>query len=128
MDGQACRRLIAAARKVQENAYAPYSKFTVGAALLAEDGTVYTGCNVENASYGLTICAERNAIFHAVACGCHTFQAIAIAGDGKGFTSPCGACRQVMAEFSIPQVIMAEADDTYVIKTLDDLLPSSFSL
>lgn len=120
--------LIAAARKVQANAYAPYSHFTVGAALLGADGEIYTGCNVENASYGLSICAERNAIFHAVACGCTAFTALAIAGDSEGFTTPCGACRQVMAEFQIPYVILTRPDDTYELFTWQELLPHSFTL
>lgn len=102
--------------------------FTVGAAVLAADDTVYTGCNVENSSYGLSCCAERNAIFHGAACGCRQFQAIAIVGDAAGFTMPCGACRQVMAEFQIPYVIVTKPDDTYRIMTLEELLPHSFSL
>lgn len=119
-------RLIRAAREVQERAYAPYSHFRVGAALLGEDGTVYTGCNVENASYGLTICAERNAIFHAVACGCRRFAALVITGDSKDLTAPCGACRQVMAEFAIPEIILARPDDSYETFTLQQLLPLTF--
>ncbi len=128
MDDASCRALIAAARQTQQNAYAPYSHFTVGAAVLAADGTVYTGCNVENSSYGLSCCAERNAIFHGIACGCRQFQAIAIAGDAAGFTMPCGACRQVMAEFQIPYVIVTKPDDTYRVMTWEELLPHSFSL
>lgn len=128
IDDASCRALIAAARQMQQNAYAPYSHFTVGAAVLAADGTVYTGCNVENSSYGLSCCAERNAIFHGVACGCRQFQAIAIVGDAEGFTMPCGACRQVMAEFQIPHVIVTKPDDTYHVMTLEELLPHLFSL
>ncbi len=128
IDDASCRALIAAARQTQQNAYAPYSHFTVGAAVLAADGTVYTGCNVENSSYGLSCCAERNAIFHGAACGCRQFQVIAIVGDAAGFTMPCGACRQVMAEFQIPYVIVTKPDDTYRIMTLEELLPHSFSL
>ena len=88
--------LIAAARAARENAYAPYSNFRVGAALRASSGRVFGGCNVENASYGLTVCAERVAIFKAVSEGEKHFSAIAIAADEKTFTSPCGACRQVI--------------------------------
>ncbi len=128
IDEASCRALIAAARQTQKNAYAPYSHFTVGAAVLADDGTIYTGCNVENSSYGLSCCAERNAIFHGAACGCRTFQAIAIVGDAADFTMPCGACRQVMAEFQIPYVIVTKPDNTYRIMTLAELLPHSFSL
>ncbi len=128
IDDASCRALIAAARQTQQHAYAPYSHFTVGAAVLAADGTVYTGCNVENSSYGLSCCAERNAVFHGVACGCRQFQAIAIVGDAAGFIMPCGACRQVMAEFQIPYVIVTKPDDTYRVMTLAELLPHSFSL
>ena len=126
VDEKTVARLIRAARDVQERAYAPYSHFRVGAALLGEDGTVYTGCNVENASYGLTICAERNAIFHAVACGCCHFTALLITGDSKDLTAPCGACRQVMAEFSIPEIILVRPDDSYETFTLQQLLPLNF--
>lgn len=126
VDEKTVARLIRAARDVQERAYAPYSHFRVGAALLGEDGTVYTGCNVENASYGLTICAERNAIFHAVACGCRHFTALLITGDSKDLTAPCGACRQVMAEFSIPEIILVRPDDSYETFTLHQLLPLNF--
>ena len=126
VDEKTVARIIRAARDVQERAYAPYSHFRVGAALLGEDGTVYTGCNVENASYGLTICAERNAIFHAVACGCRHFTALLITGDSKDLTAPCGACRQVMAEFSIPEIILVRPDDSYETFTLQQLLPLNF--
>lgn len=121
-------RLIAAARAVQARAYAPYSTFTVGAAVLTADGAIYTGCNVENASYGLSCCAERNAIFQAVAAGCRDFQALAITGDAPEYTMPCGACRQVLAEFQVPTIIITKPDDTYRVLTLADLLPYSFVL
>ncbi len=93
-------RLLVAARAVRTNAIAPYSNFRVGAALLAEDGTVYTGCNVENATYGLTICAERVALFKAVSEGARKFQAIAVVADTAEPTPPCGACRQLLWEFA----------------------------
>jgi cytidine deaminase len=94
------KRLIEVATLAKKNAYCPYSGFRVGAALLTEDGTVFSGCNVENSSYSLTICAERNAVFKAVCEGYVKFVAIAIASDQKGFLTPCGACRQVLAEFA----------------------------
>lgn len=118
--------LIIAARAVQKRAYVPYSHFRVGAAVLGCDGHIYTGCNVENASFGLTICAERNALFHAVAEGCREFLALAIVGDGSGLTPPCGACRQVMAEFHVPKIILARADGSYESYTLEELLPLTF--
>jgi len=89
-------RLVAAAVKVRDNAVAPYSKFHVGAALLAEDGRVFTGVNVESASYGLTVCAERNAVFKAMSEGARRFTALVVATDEERPTSPCGACRQVV--------------------------------
>jgi cytidine deaminase len=92
--------LHAAALAVQARAYAPYSQFQVGAALLGGDGRIFSGCNVENASYGLTVCAERNAVFAAVASGVRTFRAIAIVSSADVPITPCGACRQVLAEFA----------------------------
>lgn len=128
IDEDTCRTLIREARHVQKHAYAPYSKFTVGAALMGNDGTIYRGCNVENGSYGLTICAERNAIFQAVAAGGREFRAIAIAGDSEDFTMPCGACRQVLLEFRVPYCIVTRPDDTYEVMTLEELLPHGFAL
>jgi len=120
-------RLIRAALEARERAYAPYSHFAVGAALLAADGRIFTGCNVENASYGLTMCAERVALFKAVSEGAREFTAIAIA-CGAGPCAPCGACRQVLREFSPDLlVIMADAAGKEVRKErLSSLLPSSF--
>jgi len=118
--------LIAAARQVRENAYAPYSQFKVGAALLGKSGRIFVGCNVENASYGLTICAERNALFSAVAAGEREFVALVIAGkDSRVF--PCGACRQVLAEFceDLPIRIVGE-DGTQTETSLKQLLPFAF--
>lgn len=117
--------LIAAAADVRARAYAPYSHFAVGAALLAGDGQIYTGCNVENASYGLAICAERNAVAHAVAAGQRTFAAIAVVTE-NGVT-PCGACRQVLAEFN-PQLLVIVADVSGNRKRyrLSELLPAAF--
>ena len=93
-------RLIEVATLAKVNAYSPYSQFRVGAALLTEDYTMFAGCNVENSSYGLTICAERNAVFKAVCAGQTTYSAIAIVSDDNDFITPCGACRQVLAEFA----------------------------
>ena len=118
--------LLNIAAQASQEAYAPYSKFHVGAALLTENGAVFTGCNVENASYGLTLCAERVAIFKAISAGVRSFQAIAISVPGGG--SPCGACRQVMNEFN-PHLPIILGDPTGKIMsetTLDILLPAAF--
>jgi len=125
-------KLIASAKEAMMRAYSPYSGYKVGAALLCKDGTIYQGCNIENASYGGTNCAERTAFFKAVYDGHRDFTAIAICGgkDGKitGFFPPCGICRQVMGEFCGKDflVYMIGANDTYEVKTLDQLLPCSF--
>ncbi len=124
--------LIAAAREAMANAYAPYSNFRVGAAALASDGTMYRGCNVENASYGLTVCAERNAIFSAVADGKIEFVAVAVVTNCNNPARPCGACPQVIAEFSQadnPIVILsATVSGEVVIESISDLLPETFCL
>lgn len=123
------KELIQMAKSAREKAYAPYSRFRVGAALLCEDGATYTGCNVENASSGATCCAERTAVFKAVSEGHKEFKKIAIAGSGNGYTSPCGICRQVLSEFCGPDfpVIMC-SPDSYKEVTLGELLPFAFSL
>jgi cytidine deaminase len=118
--------LIARARDVMERAYAPYSGFRVGAALLGEDGSVHTGCNVENASYGLTVCAERAAVSSAVAQGVRRFRAVAIAASGSSAVPPCGACRQVLAEFSPRMTIVSVGGGERSQWTLDELLPQPF--
>ncbi len=117
--------LIAAACDARSKAYAPYSNYRVGAALLAEDGRIFTGVNVENASYGLAICAERTAVFKMVSEGIQNFQAIAICTENAG--SPCGACRQVMVEFAgdVP-VYLVDADGNGRDATLYALLPDHF--
>ena len=116
--------LVARAQNVMRRAYAAYSEFRVGAALLATDGTVFDGCNVENASYGLTMCAERNAVFHAVAQGKKKFKSIAIVSDDEGFLSPCGACCQVMTEFAPKlEVILTNAAGKQKVTSLDKLFP-----
>ncbi|MDO9067065.1 MAG: cytidine deaminase [Deltaproteobacteria bacterium] len=118
--------LIKLARGARSKAYAPYSKFKVGAALLAKSGKVYTGCNVENASYGLTCCAERNAVFEAVGRGERDFIAIAIVSDSPEPTAPCGACRQVLNEFA-PELEVIMAGKKVSMKTsLKKLLPLAF--
>ncbi len=117
-------KLIAAASRVKHNAYAVYSNFRVGAALLADDGNIFEGCNVENSSYGLTICAERNAVFRAVAEGKQRFRALAISSDDAGFITPCGACRQVLAEFAPRmEIILTNAAGKKKVTTLDKLFP-----
>ena len=121
------QKLMDCAKKARENAYSPYSHFAVGAALLCEDGTLYEGCNIENASYGLTNCAERTAIFKAVSEGHIKFKALAVVADTEGPCAPCGACRQVMAEFKIPLIIMGNLMGNIKIVTIEELLPFSFS-
>jgi len=117
--------LIAAAAAVRERAYAPYSRFLVGAALRAADGTIFAGCNVENASYGLTICAERNAIAQAIAAGARDFTAVAVVSE-NGVT-PCGACRQVLVEFGPEMtVIVVDLRGRRRIYTLAELLLDAF--
>lgn len=121
------QKLMDCAIKARENAYSPYSHFAVGAALLCEDGTLYEGCNIENVSYGLTNCAERTAIFKAVSEGHIKFKALAVVADTEGPCAPCGACRQVMAEFKIPLIIMGNLMGNIKIVTIEELLPFSFS-
>lgn len=119
--------LIVLALEARKNAYAPYSHFPVGAALLAESGQVYAGCNVENASYGLSMCAERVALFKAVAAGERQFKAIAVVTETMA--TPCGACRQVLAEFGEDEleIIVADPEGQMEIYTLGELLPTSFT-
>lgn len=123
-------KLLKAAAKVSHQAHAPYSKFQVGAALLTDKGEIITGCNVENASYGLTICAERNAIFHAVATNRRTFKAVAVVASGGQMPFPCGACRQVLAEFCGPETTVLIAPRSkltdYDQSTMGELLPKTF--
>jgi cytidine deaminase len=122
--------LVNAAREAAAHAHCPYSRYPVGAALLTSDGQVYTGCNVENISYGLSSCAERTALFKAVSAGCRNFVALAVAGGEQKAAPPCGACRQVLAEFCPPEmpVIFARLKGGKVTTaTLGALLPLSFS-
>lgn len=122
------QELIAAALQAREKAYVPYSHFPVGAALLTEDGQLYTGCNIENASYGLTNCAERTAIFKAVSEGRLRFTTIAVIADTDGPVSPCGACRQVMSEFGGPEarVILTNLKGSVQVTSVRELLPGAF--
>ena len=127
------QQLIRMALAAREKAYAPYSDFMVGAALRAADGRIFTGCNVENAAFGSTICAERTALFKAVSEGEREFTAIAIVGSKVGekntlVTGPCGVCRQALFEFGGPSltVIMAKSEDDYIVTTLGELLPYGF--
>ncbi len=123
------KRLIECAIMARDFAYAPYSKFKVGAAVLTREGKIFSGCNVENASYGLTICAERVAIFKAVSEGYRSFRAIAVVGDTPSFVPPCGACRQVLREFSDDMlIIMGNLKGEFVERKLEELLPLAFGL
>lgn len=127
------KRLIREALQARERSYSPYSGYCVGAALLTADGKVYTGCNIENAAFSPTNCAERTAFFKAVSEGEREFAAIAVVGGRRGtvehFAWPCGVCRQVMAEFCDPDtftVITAISEDQYEQRFLKDMLPESF--
>jgi cytidine deaminase len=120
-------RLVESATEVREKAYAPYSSFTVGAAVVDTEGRIHTGCNVENASYGLSVCAERHAIAAAVSAGRKSFTGLAVVTDTSPPTSPCGACRQVLAEFGDFPVILANLDGVQTITSVARLLPDAFT-
>ena len=133
MEKAKIQELIRTAIEQLSYSYTPYSHFKVGAALLAENGTIYTGCNIENAAYTPTNCAERTAFFKAVSEGVRTFKAICIAGGMNGeltdYTAPCGVCRQVMMEFCSPEefeIILAKGEDDYKMYKLKDLMPLGF--
>jgi len=121
-------QLVSKAFEMLERSYVPYSNFPVGAALLCTDGTVFTGCNVENAAYGSTICAERTALLKAVSEGHKDdWQAIAIAGRGEDYCWPCGSCRQMLYEFAPDlKVLVARGDGAFVTTTLSELMPHGF--
>jgi cytidine deaminase len=123
------KELIRNAIKAREKAYVPYSNFKVGAAILTEDDKIYSGCNIENASFGATNCAERTAIFKAVSEGHNKIKAIAIVGDTRTYTYPCGICRQVISEFADAEstVILAKNENDYITKTLEEVLPGAFT-
>ncbi len=123
--------LINKAKEVSKNAYAPYSKFKVGAAAEFESGNIYTGCNVENASYGLTVCAERNAISSAIASGEKTkLKKLAIFSPNQKKCVPCGACRQWLAEFacSSAEIILEGENEEIIVMTLEEIFPNAFSI
>ncbi len=131
------KALVKEAFLARERAYAPYSGYMVGAALLTKDGRIYHGCNIENAAYSPTNCAERTAFFSAISDGVREFEAIAVVGAHKDASQeaytyfyPCGVCRQVMAEFCDPdsfRIITARSEDEFTVLTLGDLLPNGFS-
>ncbi len=120
-------RMLAAAIEVKANAYAPDSGFKVGAAVRTANGEIFCGCNVENASYGLTVCAERVAVFSAIAAGCRQLEELLLVTDSATAVAPCGACRQVMAEFDIKLVHMADKEGRIKTYHLAELLPLVFS-
>lgn len=134
LDEKTIRTLIAAAHDARKLSYSPYSHYQVGAALLAQDGQIITGCNIENAAYTPTNCAERTAFFKAVSEGIRDFQAIVVMGSPEGdvlkqYAYPCGVCRQVMMEFCNPQefqIIVAKSENDYRVMTLRELLPEGF--
>lgn len=121
--------LIQKAIEARKNSYSPYSNFKVGAAVLGEDENIYLGCNVENASYGATNCAERTAIFNAIANGNRKIKAIALIGDTKTYTYPCGICRQVIVEFSDENtdIIIVKNENEYLVKKVEEILPGAFT-
>mgnify|MGYP002711749911 FL=1 len=121
--------LIKAAMEAKEHAYVPYSKFRVGAALLTKEGKIYQGCNIENAGYTPTNCAERTAFFKAVYEGERNFEAIAVNGDAEDYLYPCGVCRQVMAEFCTPdfKVFVSKKNGEYLEFTLAEIFPGAFT-
>lgn len=127
MEKPEIKELLELAKQAMNNAYAPYSNFRVGAVLLAKDGRIFTGVNIENASYGLTNCAERTAIFKAVSEGVLEFDTLVVIANTDKPVSPCGACRQVMAEFGNFRVILANTKGEYVETSVSELLPLSFS-
>ncbi|MDE3057866.1 MAG: cytidine deaminase [Bacteroidota bacterium] len=116
--------LIQKAVSARSNAYAPYSNFHVGAALMTDDGEIFDGCNIENSSYSLTICAERAAVFKAVSAGKKKLRSLAVTSDDRGFITPCGACRQVLSEFSPAlEIILVTSEGKKKVTTLDKLFP-----
>lgn len=121
------KKLLAEAKRVREFAYCPYSNFAVGAAVLGASGEIYGGCNVENASYSVTNCAERTAIYNAISSGEEDILALAVVAESANPVPPCGACRQVIAEMRIPHILMANLAGDVKEMTLSELLPDAFS-
>ncbi|MEK6692468.1 MAG: cytidine deaminase [Nitrospirota bacterium] len=121
-------KLLTEARNAREFSYAPYSNFHVGAAVMTRSGMIFRGCNIENSSYGLTICAERAAIFNALSSGVKDIVAIAISCNDKKICTPCGACRQVIYEFSEDCLIIIDRKGGYIIKNIRELLPLGFGI
>lgn len=122
--------LIKEALEARKRAYTPYSKFNVGVMVLTEEGKIYSGCNIENASYGATNCAERTAIFKAVSEGSRKITAVAVVGDLNSFTYPCGICRQVIVEFALDQnidIILAKNTKEFIVVKLKEILPGAFT-
>lgn len=123
-------RLIKEAIKARENAYCPYSNFKVGAAVLFENNNIYSGCNIENASFGATNCAERTAIFKGVSDGLRVIKALAVIGDVNNYTYPCGICRQVISEFAENEdikIFIVKNENDYIETTLREILPGLFT-
>ena len=127
MKAEVIRSLLEKAEEARKKSYSPYSRYPVGAALMAKDGTIYAGCNVENVSYGAALCAERNALGSAVADGQRDFTAIAIIGSPDDYTMPCGICRQVLAEFRVPLIICGKSENDYRLYTLEEIFPAAFT-
>lgn len=123
------KELVLKAIEARTYAYVPYSNFKVGAAVLTDKNNIYTGCNIENASYGATNCAERTAIFKAISCGERIIKAIAVVGSDNNFTYPCGICRQVICEFADEDihVILAKNENEYIVKSMEEILPGAFT-
>ena len=123
------RELVTLAIEAKKRAYAPYSNFRVGAALLTEGGKIYTGVNIENASFGATNCAERTAVFKAVSEGETKINTVAIASDSEDYIFPCGICRQVLAEFGDKEmrIICSRPDGEFIVRRLEEILPSAFT-
>lgn len=128
MLNQRDQKLYKAAVEARENSYSPYSHFAVGAAVRTAAGKIYKGCNIENGSYGLTVCAERNAIFAAVGAGERELTELCVVADTSGPVSPCGACRQVMSEFKISRIILTNLKGDVKEMSLEEILPYGFEL